>query len=196
MRSVVLLFIALAGGCWSCSNRASSISGRPSIIDSLLDAQIKELTKSGARVSKRAVLDGKTDQFEFSPDSAGWGNELDSFHDLAMFQRPAYSQTYQVEDGLKDPNSNLAIREFRALQRVPVMEIRFFYLHEFGNLKKIEATVQQDNLLYATRRKVTLEFDDAVGRTNLVSYQIDGTQKMMLSDTVHYQVTSHVLYNN
>jgi hypothetical protein len=181
-----LLVLTLLLSCQRNSQQADSY------FDSLVVAQVVHLSKVKASLVKKATLDGKKDQSTFTPDSTTWENELDIFRQLSVFERPAYRQAYRIEDGMKDGTSNLIIRRYQATQDIPVPELRFYYFNQFRNLKKIEATYRQQNLLYATTRHLSMEFEDVGGKPILIAYRIDGAQKMFLGDSVKFSIHSEI----
>jgi hypothetical protein len=189
MREIARALIAvscLLVACQQNSERASSY------FDSLVVAQVDQLSKAKAVVVKKATLRGKEDQATFTPDSLAWERELGIFRQLSVFERPAYRKLYRREDGLTDATSNLSVRRYEATEKIPVSELRFYYFHEFKNLKKIDAVYRQQNLLYATTRHLTLEFEDVKGKPILTAYHIEGVQKMFLSDSVKFSIRSEI----
>ena len=182
--SVLVLTITVS--CQRNSQQADSY------FDSLVVAQVVHLSKAKASLVKKARLDGKEDQSTFTPDSTTWENELDIFRQLSVFERPAYRRAYRIEDGMKDGTSNLIIRRYQATQKIPVPELRFYYFNQFRNLKKIEATYRQQNLLYATTRHLSMEFEDVGGNPILIAYRIEGAQKMFLGDSVKFSIRSEI----
>jgi len=181
-----LVFLTLFVSCQRNSEQAGSY------FDSLVVAQVAHLSKAKASLVKKVVLDGKSDQSIFTPDSASWENELDIFRQLSVFERPAYRQAYRIEDRVKDGTSNLFIRRYQATQKIPVPELRFYYFKQFRKLKKIEATYRQQNLLYATTRHLSMEFEEVAGMPVLIVYRIEGAQKMFLGDSVKFSIRSEV----
>ena len=173
----------------SCQRNSQQVD---SYFDSLVVAQVVHLSNVKASLVKKATLDGKEDHSTFTPDSTTWENELDIFRQLSVFERPAYRQAYRIEDGIKDATSNLIIRRYQATQKIPVPELRFYYFNQLRNLKKIEATYRQQNLLYVTTRHLTMEFDEVNGKALLISYRIDGAQKMFLGDSVKFSIRSEI----
>ena len=163
-----------------------------SYFDSLVIAQVAHLSKAKASIVKKTMLQGKAEQSTFVPDSSAWEYELGIFRQLSAFERPAYRLSYSVEDGIRDGASNLRIRRYQATEKIPVPELRFYYFNEFKNLKKIEAIYQQQNWLYATTRRLSLEFDDIEGESILTSYRIEGAQKMVLGDSVRISIRSEI----
>jgi hypothetical protein len=181
-----LLILTLFVSCQKNSAQADSY------FDSLVVAQVAHLSNVKASLMKKATLDGKVDQSTFTPDSTTWENELGIFRQLSAFERPAYRQAYRVEDGIKDVTSNLIIRRYQAPQQIPVPELRFYYLNQFRNLKKIEAIYRQQNLLYVTTRHLSMEFEEIAGKPILIVYRIEGAQKMFLGDSVKFSIQSEI----
>jgi hypothetical protein len=163
--------------------------------DSLVVAQVNYLSRVSPSLSKFAKMDGKENQSSFTPDSTSWENELDVFRQLAIFERPAYHDAYLLEDGLEDKTSNLLIRHYVSRREIPIPELKFYYYKQMKNLKKIEATYRQGNVLYTTTRKLVLEFDEIKGMPVLVAYRIDGSQKMIMSDSVKFSIQSRITYS-
>jgi hypothetical protein len=166
-----------------------------SYFDSLVAAQVRYLAINKPTVTKVATLDGKTDQSTFRPDSTTWENELDIFRQLSVFERSAYRTAYRVVDGIHDTTSNLVVRTYSSTDRqIPVPELHFYYYHLFRNLRRMEAVYRQENLLFSTTRRLSLEFDDAGGKPVLSAYRVEGIQKMILSDPVKFSIQTRIAY--
>ena len=191
VRGVLLcLLIFSMASCKKSSYRADTY------FDSLIVAQVKYLSIANPSLTKIVRMDGKEDHSTFRPDSAIWRNELDIYRQLALFERASYRSAYQIEDGLHDKKSNLLIRRYVARQEIPIPELKFYYYQKFKNLKKIEAIYQQGNALYATTRRLVLEFDEVKGRSVLSAYAMDGSEKMILSDSVKFSIQSTITYSS
>lgn len=188
-----VILLCLLGGLLTASCKRS-VDQAHTYFDSLVVAQVKYLTKAGPSLTKMAQMDGKGDQATFVPDSAAWKNELDVFRQLALFERPAYKDAYQLTDGLEDAKSNLLIRQFVANRDIPITELKFYYYKHVGNLKKIESVYRQANPLYATSRRLVLEFEEISGRPVLSAYAIDGVQKMILSDSMKFSIQAKITF--
>jgi hypothetical protein len=182
--------LCVLAACLGSCRRSTETTG--SYFDSLVVAEGAWLLATKASVSKIAIVNGARDQSKVTPDSLGWQNELDLFRQLSSFERSAYKPYYRIEDGLKDVKSNLSIRRYTATQPNPVSLLQFYYYNRFSNIKKIEAIYRQENLLYATRRRLVMEFDEVNGKAVLTGYGMDGVQKMMLGDSVRFSVHAQV----
>jgi hypothetical protein len=163
-------------------------------IDSLVSAQVKDLTTANARISKNASLDKMQARSEFNTDSLGWATELDIFRQLDVINKPSNKDVYRVVDGEKDVNSNLTVRSYQAKNEAPVRLLKLYYYENIKNLKKIEAVFGEKNTLYSTERSLTMGFDEIAGKNTLINYSIDGIQKMLLSDTVHFTIQCSIIF--
>ena len=105
-----------------------------------------------------------------------------------------YRDAYHMTDDIHDEKSNLLIRRFATNRNIPIAELKFYYYKEMKNLKKIEAIYRQANALYSTTRRLVLEFEEIRGIPVLNAYAIDGSQKMILSDSMKFSVQAKITY--
>lgn len=173
----------------SCRNSAREST---SYFDSLVVAQVNLLSAARARIVKVASINREEDQSKFTPSQMQWENELGAFRQLGIFEKSTYHNAYEIHDSISDPKSNLLIKSYRATRKVPVMELKFYYRDRIQNLIRIEATYVEENALYSTRRRMSMEFDEVKGKPLLSNYSILGDQKMILSKTVLFSVKSNV----
>lgn len=186
---VFVLFVGLVSGC----QKQKSNAKRYLDMDSLVNVQVKYLTQSKATLEKKATIGDKTSSSTAVPDSTSWSHELDVFRQLDLINRPIYRDVYVVRDGGKDSKSNLLIKSYEAPANSTVPYLRLYYQDSPWRLKKLEALYQEINSLYGSQRKLEMYFDDATGKPFLKGYLIEGNQKMMLSDSVHYAIKSEVV---
>jgi hypothetical protein len=163
-------------------------------LDSLMNAQVAILSKSKVSLTKKAVIGLKKDSSITVPDSSAWSQELDVFRQLDLINRPIYRDVYQINDKMKDSKSNLLIYSLEARSKSPIPYLRLYYQDTPSRLKKLEAVYQESNSLYASHRLLKMYFDDTTGRPSLTGYLIEGDQKMILSDSIHYTITAHITF--
>jgi hypothetical protein len=181
----ILIFLLAA-----CSQE-QKISEKYFDFDGLIDEQISQLSQRMRVLDKIAEMSGISSDTTFLPSVKGWGSELEIFRQLEIINKPIYRDVYRVEDPLEDPKSNLKIRQFEAAS-APVPSIRFYYQDNFSHLKKIEAVINEKNVLYATRRVMVIEFDEEDGERLITRYGMNGFQKMILRDTVRFSVLGQI----
>ena len=193
MLSRLLFFIGVIFFLAGCETK--SVSKQTYLdIDSLIDVQIKNLTLAGAHVEKTAVLGNTSDQSQFVPDSTGWSSELDVFRELNTINKPIYKDQYVITDGEKDSNSNLIIRTYQAKDDLPVRSLSLYYYKSLNSIKKLKAVYNKENILYSTERTLTMNFDEVKGKHLLADYSVSGIQKMIVSDTVRFSITCHIIF--
>lgn len=185
----LIVFIGLIFS--SCEKQTSQKVGS---LDSLITTNASYLINHKIGLTKHVKVGNKIDTIHFQPDSTALANDLDVFRQMGIFQKPAYRNSYQLEDGLKDENSNLSVRQFKAVKPTPLPLIRFYYHEDFENLKKIEADYIEQNPLYSSSRHLVLEFEDIEAKHVLHGYSISGFQKMSLSDSTRYFISAHISY--
>jgi hypothetical protein len=188
-KSWFALFLIAALLFISCEKSTDSKTG---FFDSLLVANTNYFVKANAGLTKYALISGKQDTILLKPDSTTWKNELDIFNQLNVFQKAAYRDAYEIEDGLRDTQSNLSVRQYKATRSVPVPLLRFYYYNQFRQLKKIEAQYRNVNSLYSTTRNLVMEFENRNGKAVLTRYSLNGTQHMILSDSLTFSVKCDV----
>lgn len=164
-------------------------------MDSLLDAQVQMLTNQKASVLKTASIDGKTSTSSIVvEDSASWAQELDVFRQLASVNQPAYTDKYEVVDNLPDANSNLRILSISTTERLPIRNLKVFYQDQRAKVRRVEASYFEANSIYSGSRNLILEFQEFQGQLSLTRYAIKGGQKMVLGDSITYQVEVVIEY--
>jgi hypothetical protein len=193
MRVRFLFFSAIVITCVSC-NQTNLKYDKPYFdFDSLINAQVAELVKAKASLSKTVLLDGKSEQSTMKIDSTIIAHELDVFRQLDLINKPLYRDAYEISDGEKDSRSNLLVRKYKSKKSSPVPFVNFYYQNDFLHLKKIESYYDENNTLYSTKRQLLLEFDDTSGHFLLSRYELTGAQKMILSDSVKFSIEGSFL---
>jgi hypothetical protein len=188
MRVRCVSFLVIITACMSC-NKTNLKYDKPYFdFDSLINTQVALLVKESASLSKTVLLDGKRDLSTIKPDSAIIAHELDVFRQLDLINKPLYRNAYEISDGEKDSRSNLMVRTYKSKNPSPVPFVSFYYQNDFLHIKKIESYYVENNSLYSTKRKLQLEFDDTTGTLLLSRYELTGTQKMILSDSVKFLI--------
>lgn len=188
-----LLVVLSALAIVSCQNN-STVSKKYFDIDSLIDSQLAYLEKSGASLSKAASIDSTNDKTNFKPDSTSWAKELEVFRHLDIINKPIYVDAYTLTDGEKDANSNLTVRSFVANRETPVKSLKLYYQDSPQKLRKLEATLSEQNSLYYTARKFSMELEDVDQQMIVSRYDVRGVQKMILRDSVRFSITSKVVF--
>ncbi len=182
---LVLSVVLVLYGC----NQSDKVYDKPYFdFDSLVNKQVAILVEAQVVATKQAMINGKSDEAIFSPDSTQLAHELDVFRQLDVINKPLFKNRYEITVGEKDTLSNLFILTYQATGPAPVPYVKFYYQRSPTQPKKIESHYLEQNSLYATERVLLMEFDDALRPTLLTHYRMVGSQKMVMNDTVHFSV--------
>jgi len=176
------MLLALA----SCTGKPAATQSTFYNIDSLVSAQIRSLRSR--ELNKTVSIGEKQEQTRITPVTTQWKNELEIFRLIAQVNKPSFRDAYVVTD-VRDTNSNLMVREIKAQREVPVSLMKLFYLRTPDDLRKIEATVVEENAVYSNSRLLVLEL---ARNHELHSYRVEGFQKMVMSDSVRFVIEGTV----
>lgn len=158
-----------------------------------LEEQILILLDEKASLTKTAILDGKEQTVEITPDSTRWHNELQLFLS-ATINKPNYKDLYTIEEK-PDPNSNLTIRSYVHIdQKAMIPEMDVYYLKDIDNTVKISLKYKDQNVGFVADRHLTLQFEEINNEFLLKQYTISGFQKIIGMDTVKYEVIAFIKY--
>lgn len=175
----------------SCNTRRESAALYP--IDSLVAAQIVLLTEANAELQKEVYMKGDQDTISYTPkDTSEWVKELDIFRQLGAMNKPISRNSYNIEDGLPDPSSNLTVKVFTAKEDLPVEYLKVYYQGSIDRPRKIESLYSEENSLYKSSRLLTMEFQQVNNRNILTAYTIHGGQKMILGDSVVFLIRGRI----
>lgn len=172
--SATLLMLA------GCAQRPAVNQNNFYNVDSLISSQVRSL--KARELDKTVTFGEKKEQAKLIPDTIQWENELEMFRLIAQINKPSFRDAYEVNE-IRDTNSNLMVREIKAKREVPVPSMRLFYLRTQSDLRRIEATLNDENSVYSNKRRMVLQLD----RDHQLSrYRVDGFQKMIMGDSVHF----------
>jgi hypothetical protein len=158
-------------------------------IDSLVTIQIENL--KGSQLSKSVRIDGKEEQTRLTPDSAQWASELEIFSLVGQVNKAAFRDAYVVSDR-RDTNSNLTVREIKAQRDVPVSVVRLYFLGTPRDLRRMEATLVEENALYKNTRQMTMELLRFNNRNVVTRYDVESVQKFIVGDSVRFVIAGSV----
>jgi hypothetical protein len=84
------------------------------------------------------------------------------------------------------------VREVKSDKPVPVASIRFYYLRDQSDLRKIEALITEVNPLYSNDRRLLMEFERIGNKSFIHRFRIEGQQKMVMDDSARFVITGEV----
>lgn len=178
----------------ACKNNVGKQKESVFAIDSILTSQTKTLLQLQASVSKEVEMDG-LQKTEFIPkDSLAWANELQIFQQLTSINKPVNLGVYK-EIIFEDSLSNLTVRSLKTDKKLPLKELKIYYLNSPEKIRKVEGYISERNSLYSSARILSLHFSEVYNKTLLTSYSVIGGQHMILGDTVQFNIQSTIRVN-
>ena len=159
-------------------------------IDSLLNRQAKYLSDNNATLTKVTSLGNRNGKASVTPKGmVAWKKELEIFSALDVINKAVNKDLYHTENSLDD-KSNLSIKSFTTKEELPVKYLKVYYHNTIDEVRKIEAQYNESNSLYESVRALTMEFQQINNEAVLTSYSIVGGQKMLMEDTVQYNINA------
>ena len=190
MRQVYFFFLSII--TLSCGDIKPQKTDAYFSMDSLLDAQIEYLLANNLSLQKIAIANADTAEALISPDSLQWANEFEVLRALDI-NKPALIGRYELVKK-PDPNSNLQLISYQAKSdELEVQQFDIYYLNNPQNIKWIKANSKEHNSIFTASKEAELEFDKSNGQWLLKSVSIRGFQKMILQDSVVFQVKGTIL---
>jgi hypothetical protein len=163
-------------------------------VDSLVSKQVQYLTEAHARLKKQANVGTEGEDVTIVPkDTNEWNNELAIFRQLDQINKPVNRNDYVATNGEDDPASNLIVKSFATNEDLPVKYFKIYYQQSLNSPRKIEGLLVDSTLLSRSSKLLTMEFAQLHNKTVLTSYSIYGGQKMILGDTITYNIKGEII---
>ena len=176
----------LLAGCGD-AGPAAPAARRPLYFDvkGLLNKQVAQLAQRHAAVVKRVSLRGNATETVRVP-TVKWADELQIFFQ-ADINKAALRGGYAV-DSIVLPGGLLR-RTYTRLPGQPNAPVtRLMVVQQGVVAQEVAATIVQNNALFATRKQLHFQLQNG----QLRQYEVVGTQKLVLFDTLHYAAAGQV----
>ena len=176
----------LLAGCGD-AGPAAPAARRPLYFDvkGLLNKQVAQLAQRHAAVTKRVSLRGNATETVRVP-TVKWADELQIFFQ-ADINKAALRGGYTV-DSIVLPGGLLR-RTYTRLPGQPNAPVaRLMVVQQGAVAQEVAATIVQNNALFATRKQLHFQLQNG----QLRQYEVVGTQKLVLFDTLHYAAAGQV----
>ncbi len=153
----------------------------------LLDAQVRQLTARHPSITKQVSLRNSPLETVHVP-QVKWADELQIFYQ-ADLNKAALRGAYQV-DSASLPGG--AMRRTYRLRpghdNAPVLQLTV--TNAANQSQEIRATLRQDNALFFGQKSLQL----TLAQGQLRTYNVAGTQKLVLFDTLRYHTAASISY--
>ena len=176
----------LLAGCGD-AGPAAPAARRPLYFDvkGLLNSQVAQLAQRHAAVTKRVSLRGNATETVRVP-AVKWADELQVFFQ-ADINKAALRGAYTV-DSAALPGGLVRRTYTRHLGQSNAPVARLVVVQRGAVAQEVAATIVQNNALFATRKELRFQLENG----QLRQYEVVGTQKLVLFDTLHYAAAGRV----
>ena len=187
------------GDCWAWALLAMCLAGcgdagpatpaarRPLYYDvkGLLTQQVEQLAQRRAAVTKRVSLRGGALETVRVP-TVKWADELQIFFQ-ADINKAALRGAYKVDSAALP--GGLLRRTYTRLPGQPNAPVaRLTVVQQGAEARELAATIVQDNPLFSAQKQLRVQLQNG----QLRSYEVVGTQKLVLFDTLRYTAAGQV----
>lgn len=195
LKSKLIIVIILGMFCWGCQSDRQQVDLKYFDSKSFLDNQAGVLALENRDLSKRLSIDGKEEimTLQSSKDTAFWEDEFRLFQDLDI-NKPVLRDAYTITKGSTGDRGSYLQYELKDPNQFGVQQLKV----EFDSLDGIitwEAQAHEKNVLYSTRRWARMELVRTAEGNLLKNYQVNGYHKLVLKDTVYYEVSGEINHN-
>lgn len=184
-----ILFAALAILTFSCEQpvpRTDSASGFYDV-SAYLQKQKNYLRQTQPKLEKTVQTGDKAaETTEIT--QTDWEDELAIFEE-ADLRKPSLRDYYtRQEEALPDGGITIRYEKIKDIE-TPIQYLRL-QLTPARTLQHLEASFLEKNALFYSNRTASLSVDSASG--NISSYQIEGVQKLIFSDSLRYAIKANL----
>ena len=181
-----VLGVALLAGCGE-AGPAAPVARRPLYFDvkGLLKQQVAQLEQRHAAVTKYVSLRGNAPETVRVP-AVKWNDELQIFFQ-ADINKAALRGAYAV-DSVVLPGGRLR-RTYTRRPGQPNAPVASLIVVQQGAVpQEIAATIIQNNPLFSAQKQLRVQLENG----QLRAYEVVGTQKLVLFDTLRYSAAGRV----
>ena len=193
MNRWLALFIIL--NLWSCGpnqNSRTGIANRYYDINGLIDEQLEMLDSISPILYKKAVIDGKEELIELTPTDSIWTKELMIFRS-ADINKSMFADSYiSSEDSNAETKTILYKSKIPKSTNVDILTITLSA--QDNNPLKIHASISQGNSLFESQKILEMSLKNYQGQQRIISYSIEGSQKMISKESTTYHIESNIKY--
>lgn len=186
-----IVLVLAACGSEDASVRPAA-NRKPNYFDvkGLLDTQIAQLNRQQPAVEKQVRLrDGKVETTQVV--KTDWSKELQVFYQADINKpalRGAYAETVSAASG--QPAGMKSYKLITADAKAPVISLVVSKTGDASDAdQELTSVIRQDNPLFYSEKRLRLRTQSG----SLKEYEVQGVQKLIMFDTVHYSVRTRVL---
>ena len=184
---ISFLFLGLLLAATACERPAPPViadgAEAPYDLTAYLEQQQQRLQEEQPMVLKSVTTEEKpTETIQTS--EIDWEDELSVFLETDL-NRPALREYYTRQEQVLD-DGRLVVEYNKLEDAEPLVHSLRLELTPDRELRQLNALIQDQNILFFSRRNIQLTAEPSSG--NISGYRVQGVQKLVLSDSLHYRV--------
>ncbi|WP_416867906.1 MAG: hypothetical protein ACMVP2_12300 [Imperialibacter sp.] len=189
MRNIVIgsLMLGLALSSCESSSSAKKISNYFDVAELFL-SQAKLI--KNVSFEKSASIDSLIETKTLKFDSLEWTKELSMFINMDINKAVLVGAFSEEKTNSSDGSSVLYKKKPEVESGVQWMKLDY---DSQGNVVAFSGRFEEENALYQNSRELSATFATQNGMSTLESYSIRGFQKILMKDTVNYQIEAKAL---
>lgn len=161
-------------------------------IDSLLKYHRNQLTEKKAQLTKISNINGKKSSIKIPAEAIHWDTEFESFKVLNSINKPINSSAYSLQIK-NDDKSNLIVKSWTTNRSLPLKQLKVYFLRDFKQIKKVEATIVQNNFIFNSTKELNLNFSVLGAYPIAEDYKIEGHQKFFWEEPQYFSLAGNIL---
>lgn len=152
-----------------------------------LQEQRQKLEAERPMVLKSVAAQGQEAEVVESPD-IDWEDELAVF-EQADLSRPSLQEYYTRQEQVLEDGS-VAVEFTKLEDAEPQVHYLRLIMTPTGKLKQLNARLQDKNIIFFSQRNIELTNNPGTG--TISGYHVEGVQKMIFGDSLHYEVKANL----
>ena len=151
----------------------------------LIQQQVQSLSVITPRVYKQAVIDSQQEEQEL--DTVNWEKELNIFS-KADINKPRLLSQYQTTTYTNDAGNKVTKHQNVEENVSGVIKMEIVENPASQKLLSIYIETREYNTLFTSEVEMEMNFEEKENEPRLTSYSINGFEKVILKDTMHYSI--------
>ena len=151
----------------------------------LIQQQVQSLSVITPRVYKQAVIDSQREEQEL--DTVNWEKELNIFS-KADINKPRLLSQYQTTTYTNDAGNKVTKHQNVEENVSGVIKMEIVENPASQKLLSIYIETREYNTLFTSEVEMEMNFEEKENEPRLTSYTINGFEKVILKDTMHYSI--------
>lgn len=189
MRKLSVVLLIVVSSCQLASDNKKEVRSYFDLNGFIHQLITDQLSASKYPVIKTSIANGTEEQVVVEkPDSLFWNTELTPLI-KADINKPSLVDSYKINDGLKEQNSNLKKLVYSAKPETntDVIRLEIKYLENIAEVRQVVVWVETKNPVYSARQKIDLWVNRYKNQLLIDSLSIKGFNKTLLQDSLQYK---------